>query len=413
LANEAVGRKQILFLTPQLPFPPQQGTAIRNLNLIRQVAKRHRVHLLSFAHHPAESVDRGPLDDLCETVWTVPVPQRNGWQRLRTVLGSPLPDMHHRLRSAAMSRRLETLAAAVAPDVVQIEGLEMAQYGLRLQTLAGKPFRLGYDAHNAEHILQKRIFESDLRRPPRWPAALYSWIQWQKLLRYEARICRTAWQVVACSTTDARCLGRLVSGLRAIVVPNGVDTQEHRPGVVPPARLGPAPLVFTGKMDFRPNVDAVLWFANRVLPALRETVPEAHFYVVGKSPHPRLVPLEKAPGITITGFVEDVRPYVAAAAVYVVPLLTGGGTRLKVLEAMAMGRAIVSTSLGCEGISAVDGRDVVLANRPAEFAQQICGLLQDASRRQQLGRSARAFVVQHFQWQTVTAPLTEAYERGP
>lgn len=413
MAHRAVNTsKRILFLTPQLPYPPQQGTAIRNYNLIRQVARQHEVHLLSFSEAQGQTIDFGPLRDLCSTLNTVPTPGRSKWRRLWTTLTSPLPDMHHRLHSSLFDQELQKVLQATHPEVVQIEGLEMAQYGLYARQLAAEDAPLWvFDAHNAEHLLQKRIFETDSRHPRRWVGALYSWIQWQKLRRYEATVCRRAQRVIACSAADATVLERLVHGLRAIVVPNGVDTQDYRPGIVPPAPLGDRALVFTGKMDFRPNVDAVLWFVSKVLPTIQQASPKAHFYIVGKSPHPRLAPLKQMPGVTITGFVEDVRPYIAAAAVYVVPLLTGGGTRLKVLEAMAMGRAVVSTTLGCEGIHATPGHDIVLADHPDNFAQQVLALLDDQARQDELGRAARAFVERHFDWRTVTAPLEQAYER--
>lgn len=413
MAYEAVSMsKRILFLTPQLPYPPQQGTAIRNYNLIAQVARRHDVHLLSFvdAQHPA--VDFGPLQNLCTSLNTVPAPHRSNWRRLRTVLTSTQPDMHHRLSSSLFYHKLETVMGAARPDVVQIEGLEMAQYGLYARQCAATAAPLlVFDAHNAEYLLQRRIFETDSRRPQRWVGALYSLIQWQKLRRYEAMVCRRTERVIACSPADANALARLVPGLEPIVTPNGVDTQYYKPGIVSPAPLAVQALVFTGKMDFRPNVDAVLWFCSKVLPTIRQASPAAHFYIVGRDPHPRLAPLAHMPGVTVTGFVEDVRPYIAAAAVYVVPLLTGGGTRLKVLEAMAMGKAVVSTTLGCEGIDAVPDRDVVLADEADDFATQVLALMGDETRRDELGRAARTFVERHFGWQTVTRSLEQAYER--
>ena len=413
--------KRILFLTPQLPYPPQQGTALRNYNLIAQVAQRHEVHLLSFVDSDSEPVDLdtphsllgvGPLQELCASVHTVPIPHRSRRRRLQTVLTSPLPDIVHRLHSPLFHTRLERVLREGAPlDVVEIEGLEMAEYGLHvLRTVTGPLPRLIYDAHNAEYLLQKRIFEADSRHPRRWLGALYSWIQWQKLRRYEARVCRQVQQVLACSPADGNALAQLVPGLNATIVPNGVDTEHYRPGIVPPLPLGPQALVFTGKMDFRPNVDAALRFGTAVLPIIQQAAPQAQFYIVGKDPHPRLAPLRDRPGITLTGFVEDVRPYVAAAAVYVVPLLTGGGTRLKVLEAMAMGKAIVSTTLGCEGIQATPGRDIVLADEATDMAAQVVALLQDAARREALGSSARLFVEQHFDWHIVAASLDQVYE---
>jgi glycosyltransferase involved in cell wall biosynthesis len=162
-------------------------------------------------------------------------------------------------------------------------------------------------------------------------------------------------------------------------------------------------------MDFRPNVDAVLWFCEGVLPTVQRRCPAAHLYVVGKDPHPRLAGLARMPGVTLTGYVDDVRPYIAAATVYIVPLLTGGGTRLKVLEAMAMGKALVSTRLGCEGIPAAPGRDLELADGADQFAERVVTLLSDESRRLALGRAARSFVERHFDWHAVAAPLEQVY----
>jgi len=403
--------KRILFLTPQLPYPPQQGTAIRNYNLIAQVARQYEVHLLSFHDTSSGTVTPGPLHSLCASLDVVPAPHRSNLHRLLTVLTSPLPDIAHRLSSNLLRRRLGDLLSTLDLDVLQIEGLEMAQYGLWVKSqVKGKAPFIVYDAHNAEYLLQQRIFETDSRRPSRWVGALYSLIQWQKLRRYETRVCRHSDRVIACSPADADALARLVPGLEPIVVPNGVDTQHYRPDAVSPASLGAQALVFTGKMDFRPNVDAVLWFCSEVLPIVRQRCPDVHLYVVGKNPHVRLAPLTRMPNVTITGFVEDIRPYIAAATVYVVPLLTGGGTRLKVLEAMAMGKAIVATTLACEGIPVVPEHDVVLCDTADDFASQVIALLQNGKRREELGRAARAFVKQHFDWQTVTTPLRRVYE---
>lgn len=405
-------RKRILFLTPQLPYPPQQGTALRNYNLITQVAPRHEVHLLSFAESHSQTVDLGPLRALCASVHTVPVPQRSQWRRLQTVITSPLPDMSHRLHSALFYPKLEQVMRSVAPlDVIEIEGLEMARYGLHGVRTAPAPVpRLVYDAHNAEYLLQKRIFESDWHRPRRWLGALYSWMQWQKLQRYEATICEQAQHVIACSAADGKALQQLVPELTPTIIPNGVDTQYYQPGIVSPLPISAPALVFTGKMDFRPNVDAALWFGTAVLPIIRQMAPQTQLYVVGKNPHPRLAELQDAPGITLTGFVEDVRPYLAAAAVCIIPLLTGGGTRLKVLEAMAMGKAVVSTTLGCEGIRATPGREIVLVDEAADMAAQVVALLGDPARCKALGQAARLFVERHFDWRIVATPLDQIYE---
>jgi glycosyltransferase involved in cell wall biosynthesis len=199
-------------------------------------------------------------------------------------------------------------------------------------------------------------------------------------------------------------------GLAVTVVPNGVDLEFYRPGVVPPApEMGPHSLVFTGKMDYRPNVDAVLWFAEAVLPLILTQLPDLHFYVVGQQPHPRLARLGAHPAIIVTGRVPDTRPYIAGAGAYVVPLRIGGGTRLKVLEAMAMGQAIVSTRFGCDGFPFQDGREVCLADEPATFAATVVALLQDREQAARLGQAARACVEAHYGWDAIVPLMEKLY----
>ena len=279
---------------------------------------------------------------------------------------------------------------------------------------------LVFDDHNAEYILQQRAFETDARQPRRWMGALYSLIQWQKLRRYEARVCRAFDRVVAVSPADAQALQRLVPGLEVTVVLNGVDTECYNDQFLmtnDQARIGHWDLVighwslvFTGKMDFRPNVDAVLWFCQEILPSIRRERPSVRFTIVGRDPHPRVLALARDPQVTVTGYVEDVRPYIAGAAVYVVPLRMGGGTRLKVLEAMAMGQAIVSTTLGCEGVVLTPGREAALADTAQEFAWRVVELLGDEGRRRSMGQQARRLVEARYDWRAIVPRLEQVYE---
>jgi sugar transferase (PEP-CTERM/EpsH1 system associated) len=411
--------KRILLLTPQFPYPPHQGTTIRNYNLIAGLAERHEVHLLSFGD-PAESTST-PLHRLCSSVEVIRPPQRSMRHRLRGLVLSTLPDMALRLPSADFQALLDRTLDRVRPDVLEVEGIEMAQYLLQAAERRGEASLplLVFDDHNAEYVLQQRAFETDARslHPRRWIGAAYSLVQWRRLRRYERRACRAADRVVAVSEADAQALRRLVPGLEPVVVPNGVDMAFYsepvpaldvRPGQKYGDRGGPG-LVFTGKMDFRPNVDAVLWFARHVLPLVRRNVPDAHFWVVGRDPHPRLAPLAGDPAVTLTGWVPDVRPYISAAAVYVVPLRIGGGTRLKVLEAMAMGKAIVSTALGCEGFDVVRGREVVLGDTPGEFAAAVVELLRDPGQRERLGHAAHDYARARYDWPVIVPQLEAVY----
>ncbi len=406
---------RILILTPQLPIPPQaltglsQGTTIRNFNLIAGLARRHEIDLLTFAAPPA-AIDL--LRPYCHQVIVEEAPTRSLARRGRDTLLARLPDMALRLDSLAMHRHMGRLLRDSRYDVVQVEGIEMAPYARDLGPLAegvSRP-RLVFDDHNAEYVLQKRAFLTDVRQPRRWVGAAYSFVQWQKLVAYERRICRMADRVAAVSEADRAALKQILPGLDVAVVPNGVDLEFYHPFSVPPLPdAGSHALVFTGKMDYRPNVDAVLWFADMVLPLILAQVPDARFYIVGQQPHARLARLADHPAITLTGRVPDTRPYIAAASVYVVPLRIGGGTRLKVLEAMAMGQAIVSTRLGCDGFDFVDGREVLFADTPAAFAEAVIRLFRDRASAVALGQAARAYVEAHYGWNAIVPRLEALY----
>ena len=407
--NDTSGRK-ILILTPQFPYPPQQGTTLRNFNLIAGLAQRHQVYLLSFG----EAVgDRTPLHHLCAQVRIAPTPRRSMQQRLWGLLFSRLPDMAQRLPSASFRTCLNEIWDQEQPEVIQVEGIELAPYLLHIaerRTAPAHPLLI-FDDHNAEYLLQKRAFETDRCIPSRWVAAAYSWVQWRRLQRYERQVCLAADRVIVVSEHDAQALRRLVPGLEPGVVPNGVDSDFYTAPALPlETQPGPNDLVFTGKMDFRPNVDAVLWFAREVLPLIHRQAPEVRFWVVGKDPHPRLNPLRQDPTVVVTGQVRDVRPYISAAAVYIIPLRMGGGTRLKVLEAMAMGKAIVSTSLGCEGFDLSSGQELVVADAPVEFASAVLSLLRDPACRQQLGEAARKLAISRYDWQMIIPKLEQVYE---
>ena len=404
---------KILFLTPQLPYPPHQGTSIRNYHLIAHLAQGNRVSLCSFLAGPLERADLGPLREMCQRVEGEEEPGRTPAQRLWSTLTSLLPDMALRLASPAFHQRLAQWLERETFDVVEVEGIEMARYLQQVvEWRQGARPTVVFDDHNAEYLLQQRAFETDRRHPRRWAGAAYSLVQWRKLRRYEAHVCRLADRVVAVSEADAEALKRLVPGLQPAVVPNGVDVGAYR-AFVPPAEFPPLAqpaLAFTGKMDFRPNVDGILWFWQEVWPLVRAEVPGAHLYVVGQRPHARLSPLKEDPSVTVTGFVPDVRPYIAGAALYVVPLRIGGGTRLKVLEAMALGKAIVSTTLGCEGFPLEPGRHLLTADTPGDFAGAILALLRDEARRNALGDAAQSFAAGQYDWATIV-PRLEALLR--
>jgi sugar transferase (PEP-CTERM/EpsH1 system associated) len=400
---------KILVLAPQWPDPARQGAAIRNLHILRYLAKRHRVSLLTF--RPEGPMDTSNIPQICDYAEALPMPRRTTRNRVLKLATSSLPDMAWRLHSEAMQRKLEELCDSVYFDAVHVEGIEMVPYGLmalRLDPLAW----MTYDAHNAEYMIQRRAFTTDVPQARRLPRAIYSLSQWWRLRQYESRIAGMSKHVVTVSPADSAALARLSLRLRERItlMPNGVDPERWSPeAVAPEPMMAPEALVFDGSMDFRPNVDAARWFASEVWPLVREERPDAHFYIVGRNPVPEVLTLADRPGVTVTGPVDDMRPWVAGASVYVVPMRMGGGVRLKVLQAMSMARPIVSTAMGAEGIAARPGLDMLMSRTPSEFAASVLQLLRNPDMSARLGSSARELVTTRYSWDKLLPTLDSIY----
>ena len=399
--------KKLLLLTPQLPYPPEQGTSLRNYHILRGLASHFDVTLLSFVEENQPFQPLPPqLTSLCDHIAHVPVPQRTTRQRLHQMLRSREPDMAFRLRDDAFNRKLGRLLRSFQYEVVQIEGIELAYVIPEIRLLSPDSLIL-FDDHNAETALQRRAFRTDLRHPRRWPAALYSLIQARRLANYERMVCQAADRVVAVSEPDAVLLNQL-AGVDVTVIPNCIDVTAYQ--VTSSQRPWDYDLVFTGKMDYRPNVDAMVWFVQAIWPLIRSRRPQTTLAIVGKNPHERLVPLRRLPGITVTGWVEQVQPYLAGARLFIMPFRVGSGTRLKLIEAMAAGVAIVSTKQGAEGFPVQDDNELRLADDPAAFADIVIRLLNQPGERQRLGRSAAAFA-QQYDWREVVPRFLPLYEK--
>jgi sugar transferase (PEP-CTERM/EpsH1 system associated) len=399
---------RILFLTSEFPYPPYAGAPMRNFGLMEGLAE-HEIWLLSFKGQHGINPAETPLNDICQTIHVIESPQRNITDRLRDLLLSTKADIAGRFYSEAFARQLTTWLKEQSFDVIQIENLEMTVYLPLIKQLQPETPVI-YDAHNAEYALQQRIYETDRSDVARLPGAAYSLIQARRVREMETQVCSQVDYIIAVSNTDAELLERLNCGQPVAIVPNGISTQLYQAPATPAVELEDIALVFTGKMDYRPNVDAVLWFAQEVLPQIRQELPNAHFYVVGQSPHPRLDVLRGQAGITLTGLVPAIQPYLQAASVFVVPLRMGSGTRLKVLEAMATGCPIVSTHIGSQGINITAGQELVQANTAKEFAQAVINLHKNPEKAAELGRNARAFVQANYDWRVLLPQLKKVYE---
>ncbi len=399
---------RLLFLTGQVPYPPYAGGALRTYGLLKGLhGAGHTVDLLTFTEPGQPDPAATPLAQLCGEMVTVPAPRRSLPARLADVLFTPNADMARRYYSPQFQARLKSQLARVSYDVVQIESLEMAAYLAAIRAVS-PAVRIIYDSFNAEFDLQRGMYQIDRRSLTRLPGAIYSLIQWRRLTQFERSVCQKVDRVIAVSEADAEAFHQLAPGAAVDVVPNGIFADEYA-RTSQQLDLGSAALLFTGTMNYRPNVDAVVWFADRILGEIRKAAPEARLFVVGNKPHGRLDSIRQRADVEVTGFVQDVLPFLHSAAVYVAPLRMGSGTRLKLLQAMAAGCAIVSTHIGAQGLNAMPGQEIILADDATSFAQATIALLRDPASRARLGQAARDLVCKQYDWSVIWPRLLHVY----
>ena len=395
---------KILLLTPDLPYPSESGVALRSAGIIRGLGEAgHDLTLLSFAGSQPDP-QGNPLWQWCRQIGVLPLPPHSRRKRLRMLLTSAQTDMQQRLDSDDYERALIALLRGEDFDLIQFFGIEFGRY-LPLMRRYGKGAKLVYDAQNAEADLQQTMAKIDRQQLQRLPAALYSTVQARRLRRFEGEVCRAVDLVVAVSDEDSALL-RIHGGAPRQVVPNGIRADDYRE----PAdnQRSTRQLVFSGKMDYRPNVDAMEWFCAESLPRIRQQLPDSELVIVGRNPHAR-IQARAGDGVRISGWVESVQPYLHAAAVYVVPLRMGSGTRLKILQALASGCAVVSTSIGAAGLHQDVLDTLQIADDAAGFAEKITALLRDDAARAELGRRAQARVREHYDWPALIPRLLGAY----
>ncbi|HEX5415050.1 MAG TPA: glycosyltransferase family 4 protein [Chloroflexota bacterium] len=394
---------RVLMLAPRAPFPADHGAALRNLYLLRWLGERHEVTLVCFGDSSNQE-SHAELLRHAKRVEIVPFPHRSSLDRLRLLGGSIQPDLAFRLWSPAMIARLKALLNEQTFDVVQIEGLEMVALW---EAARGRcQARLVLDEHNAEYVLQASAYRAS-RTAGNWPGAAYSWVQAGRLRRFERRALRAASRVITVSPEDAASLRTIAPDVSPRVIPNGVDTDYFRPlervTTMPPTAL------FIGKLDYRPNLDALDWLIGEIWPRVRAMAPRARLLVVGRDPTPRIARAGGHQGIDIIGPVADEREWFARSDLLMVPMRMGGGVRLKVVQAMATGTPIVSTTAGMAGVGAVDGVHALIADSVEQFAARVVEAFNSSDLRATLARDGRILVVQRFDWRVLLPDLDELY----
>lgn len=403
---------RLLILSPYPPYPPRSGGALRIYHLLRGLAAHHTVTLLTFAPNAAAAQSLAPLRALCHVEVVLGPQRRSLWQRAWTTLTALQPDMALRNASNAYRDALERLLKNEHFDRVLVESIEMGGYGLLAKGRVGK---IIFDEFNAEYLLQQRAAVTDLRnptQPKRLLGGLYSLIQWRKLVAYERDLLTQYDQIFAVSEDDRRALLHLAPQAPIAIVPNGVESAHFERSRVAPHGTPAKTIVFTGTLDYRPNIDALHWFTQAVLPLIHALHNDAQLIIVGRNPAASIQALHNGTTINVIGEVPDVRPYIANAALYIVPMRIGGGVRLKLLEALAMQCAVVSTSMGAEGVAGLrHGEHILIADTPSAFAAAVVRLFDDPTLCQQLGTHGRALVTAQYDWGEIVAGAVRELER--
>ncbi len=385
---------RVLVVSPYSPYPPIHGGAVRMLALLERLGRVCEITLLSYGDTTAE-LDPRSIAELRKRCRTVVVLERE----TGAVGGILTPSKTRGFWSDGMAYSLEYLLDRGDFDVIQIEYTHMAHFM--------PPPALGLLRVLVEHDV---CFVSLARsRAAGWVARVGLWFDWMRTLRYEIAAVERADLVLTMSGTDRALLGRLVDARHIVPIPNGVDCTAF-----PYCEAGRIPdtILFVGFFRHEPNVEAVRYFSHTVLPLVRREVPGARFRVVGAYPPGIVQRLAGDAGVEVIGQVAEIRPWYQESAVFVAPVLQGSGTRLKILEAMASGCPVVSTTIGAEGLDAIDGKHLLIGDDPERMAQAVVALLRDASHAATLAREARAFVVERYDWNAIAERLLSCYREA-
>jgi len=380
----------LLFLSHRIPYPPEKGDKIRSWNMLRHLASSHRVHLGCFYDDPADASHINVLNGICASVLCLPLNRAIAKVQSLTGLLTGLSLSQVYFHSRRLRRWVARTMREQPVERIFIFGSAMAPYAMPYREVRRVLDMVDVDSE------KWRVYAASHSPPLSW---LYA-VEGRRLLELERRAaCAFDWTLLV-SAAETKVFHRLApeAGLRAIEVGNGVDIEYFDPNLPHPNPFPAAsvPIVFTGAMDYWPNIEAVEWFVREVMPLTEKWVPAPEFWIVGANPAPSVSKLAHRPRVRVTGRVQDIRPYVAHASAVVAPLHIAPGIQNKILEAMAMAKPVVATSEAASGILEVSNREIVIASSAAEFERGIAVAVSEEGRR--LGRRARALIEARFQW---------------
>lgn len=398
----------LLVFYPYIPWPLDRGTYQRTFHLLKALAVDHEVDLLALAENGDGMEYKGVFEEFCRKVEFIPF-QHPAWPRLfPSRLFNSLPsNISHWTLPGVTEKLAEYLAPSSSTgrrkyDVVYACDIVLAQYLL-------KEFRkepLVVDRSRVD--LQFQLMEHAHMRFP-LKARLLRWENYLKLWFYERKIARRAAMEIVCGPDDLTFIRRYISRKAKVkVLVNGVDLGFFRPDAVPDNRAFRPTVLFCGAMDYNPNIDALRWYFGHIHDQLLQLVPTLEVLIVGKAPVPEIRAYAERPGIAVAGGVPDVRPYYRQAWLQIVPLRIGGGTRLKIVESMAIGTPVVSTSIGAQGLDLTHERDAMLADTPEEFARVTARMLNDHTLRHSIEAAGIETARNRFSWTKIGKELSDA-----
>ncbi|MBC8143219.1 MAG: glycosyltransferase [Armatimonadetes bacterium] len=403
-------RPKILFLAHLLPYPLDGGGQIKSYHTLRLLSERYDVTMLALIRRDEERENAKYLEPFCIGGVHCYLLKRNALSNVTNALVALLTN-----RSFLVSRDTEReLAAAMCftcyfslppYPVIHVDHLQMMPFVPRDMT---EPIPIVLDQHNVEHRIPKRLSETPSANPlMRW----YAGIEWRKLRRFELATMRRADVSLTVSDEDRDAFVALAPDLadKIVTYPIGVDTDYF---AVAERAPDASDLLSIGTMYWMPNVDAATWFVSDILPLVRHAKPDARFVIVGAKPTPEIVALgQRDAGVVVTGTVPDVRPFAATCGVFIVPLRSGSGMRVKILNALSMGLPVVSTTVGAEGIGVTHGTNILLADTPRVFADAVLQVLNDRALADRLGANGRRLMEERYGWNAVGRQLFAVYDR--
>lgn len=390
---------KILLATPRPLFPADTGGKIRSLETFSRLAKRFEVHAVSFANPSADREGIAAMSDLFASYTPVSWRESEKYSArfYLNLLANQLSDLPFFIDKCCRSEFTETLQTVFRRrdvDLLLCDFLHTAVPALELPITPRVVFQ-----HNVEYLLRKRQYEAESSPLKKWLFAA----EWKKTRRIEERVCQSFDHVIAVSPEDGEVFKREFGIKRISTIPTGVDSDYFQPQGLP-QKAGR--LAFVGSMDWYPNEDGIIWFLHEVYPLIRNKLNPVSFKVIGRNPSARLKMMAaNLQGVELTGRVADVRPFLAEAEVVVVPLRVGGGTRIKIPEAMAMGKAVVSTTVGAEGLPFRNGQEIILADTREEFAKAVSDIMLNPKRRTEIEFAACDRVRREHGWDSIVDRL--------